>query len=34
LAIAHRCDLAEHLVESSQFIFALNLIQFRTKIEW
>jgi hypothetical protein len=34
LAIAHRCDLAERLVESSQFIFSLNLIQFRTKIEW
>jgi hypothetical protein len=34
LAIAHRCDLAERLVESSQFIFTLNLIQFRTKIEW
>ena len=34
LAIAHRCDLAERLVESSQFILSLNLIQFRTKIEW
>jgi hypothetical protein len=34
LAIAQRCDLAERLVESSQFIISLNLIQFKTKIEW
>ena len=34
MAIAHRCDLADRLVESSQFILSLNLIQFRTKIEW
>ena len=33
LAIAQRCDLSERLVESSQVIYALNLIQFRTKIE-
>jgi len=33
LAIAHHCSLADGLVESSQFIFSLNLIQFRTKIE-
>ena len=34
MAIAHQCDLADRLVESSQFILSLNLIQFRTKIEW
>ena len=33
LAIAKRCDISEKLVESSQFILSLNLIQFRTKIE-
>ena len=33
LDIAHRCELSERLVESSQVIYALNLIQFRTKIE-
>jgi hypothetical protein len=33
LAIAHRCDISERLVESSQVILSLNLIQFRTKIE-
>jgi hypothetical protein len=33
LDIAHRCELSEKLVESSQVIYALNLIQFRTKIE-
>ena len=33
LAIAQRCHLSERLVESSQVIFSLNLIQFRTKIE-
>jgi hypothetical protein len=33
LDIARRCDLSERLVESSQVINSLNLIQFRTKIE-
>ena len=33
LSIAQRCSLSEKLVESSQVIFSLNLIQFRTKIE-
>jgi hypothetical protein len=33
LAIAQRCELSEKLVESSQVIYSLNLIQFRTKIE-
>jgi hypothetical protein len=31
--IAHRCVLSEKLVESSQVMYALNLIQFRSKIE-
>ena len=33
LGIALRCGISENLVESSQLIFSLNLIQFRTKIE-
>ena len=32
--IAERCGISENLLESSQLIFSLNLIQFRTKIEW
>jgi len=31
--IAERCGISENLLESSQLIFSLNLIQFRTKIE-
>jgi len=33
LSIAQRCSLSEKLVESSQVILSLNLIQLRTKIE-
>jgi hypothetical protein len=33
LAIAERCGFSDRVVESSQFIFSLNLIQYRAKIE-